>query len=42
MPKERERKLKGFPRSKTGEKFFVVKTSKKDVFIINPLKKRRK
>ena len=37
-----ERKLKGLPRSKEGTKFLVIKNSKKDQFIVEKLKRRKK
>lgn len=38
MPREKERKLLGMPRSTTGKRFLVIKTSKANKFIVQPLK----
>lgn len=42
MPQEKERKLIGMPLSKKGKSYLVIKTSKRNVFIVQPLHKMRK
>jgi len=39
MPKRNHRKLKGMPRAKKGEKFLVIKGSKRGQWIVNKLKR---
>ena len=36
----RERFVKGLPQSEKGDKFLVIKSSKKDLFIVNKLKEQ--
>lgn len=41
-PKKPERKLKGMPRAKKGDRFLVIKGSGKGCYHVIPLKKKKR
>lgn len=42
MPREKEMKLYGMPRSPKGKAYMVIKTSKANTFLVQPLHRMRK
>ena len=42
MPAKAHRKLKGMPKAKPGQKYLLIKGSKKGKWIVNKIKKRKR